>query len=171
MGVRRFVPSEFEGPPYLAPTAEILDRGNAKSITRLQYHQANGSMQYTVFVCGVFYERFAPGGLAAFQIGRGTHISAEGSYLLHFRERKAQILLPPGEHGAVWICMTSAQDVARYVVAALDIPEWPVEFRLYGDRLALPDIITAAETIKGNNGPYLAPIAITSIPLDTMMLT
>lgn len=150
VGVRRFVPSEFEGLPYLAPTADILDRGNMKSITRLQYYQGNGSMQYTVFVCGIFYERFAPGGLAAFQIGRGTHISTEGSYLLDFRENKAQIPLPPGDYGEVWICMTSAQDVAQYVVAALDIPEWPVEFRLYGDRLALPDIISGAEIAKGN---------------------
>lgn len=151
--VRRFVPSEFEGMPSRAPTSEILDRGNLKSLARLQHYQEKGVMDYTVFVCGIFYERFAPGGMAAFQIGCGTHVSGEGEYLLDIRRRKAEILSLHDNSRPVWICMTSAQDVARSIVSALDQPEWPAELRMYGDRMALTEIVTVAENVIGNTPP------------------
>ena len=47
------------------------------------------------------------------------------------------------------ICMTSAADVARFVVAALDLPSWPREFRVRGERMTVRDVVATAETIQG----------------------
>ena len=145
--VRRFVPSEFEGPPLQRPEIDPLDRGQKMALAKLQEKQALG-MEYTVFTCGVFYERFYPGGLEALQLGAGTNISGEGQYILEVRRRTASIPGHPSGDG-VYICMTSAEDVARYVVAALDIPYWPNQFLLASERMKVDDIVAAAEVICG----------------------
>ncbi|EXJ83208.1 hypothetical protein A1O1_06827 [Capronia coronata CBS 617.96] len=146
--VRRFVPSEFAGPPSLRPHNDILDDGRRAAILRL--HQLEGSgMQFTIFTCGVLYERFAPGGMAASQIGLRSNIGQEGDYLMDFRRRRAQIPYLSSTGQAATICMTSAQDVARFVVAALDLPSWPREFRLRGERMSVRDVVAVAEGISG----------------------
>lgn len=148
--VRRFVPSEFEGPPSQRHTSDSMDRGNRESLSRLMHYKQYG-MNYAVFVCGVFYERFAPGGMAeSVQIGRGSHIGGEGDYLMNIRNMRAYI--PFNTTGQpVYICMTSAQDVARFVVAALDLPQWPpeCEFRVCGSRMRVEDVVKVAEDIRG----------------------
>ncbi|PGH02593.1 hypothetical protein AJ79_07597 [Helicocarpus griseus UAMH5409] len=146
--IRRFVPSEFEGRPSTRPAANILDRGNRASLTRLQ-HYAQYGMQYAVFACGIFYERFAPGGMATFQLGKGTYIDGEGDYLMNIRTMKAEIPYFNAAGEPVYVCMTSAQDLARYIVAALDLPQWTTEFRVCGERMALGDIVKAAEIMRG----------------------
>lgn len=45
--------------------------------------------------------------------------------------------------------MTSAEDVARYIVAALDLPHWPNEFLLAAERMKIDDIVAAAEVVSG----------------------
>jgi hypothetical protein len=36
----------------------------------------------------------------------------------------------------VHVCMTSAEDVGRFVVAALDLSQWPEELRMCGERMS-----------------------------------
>ncbi|EEQ91778.2 uncharacterized protein BDCG_06898 [Blastomyces dermatitidis ER-3] len=150
--VRRFVPSEFEGPPSMRPAGNVLDRGNENSLALLQYYEQYG-MQYAVFACGIFYERFAPGGMAAFQLGKGTYIDGEGEYLMNIRMMKAEIPYFNVLGAPVVVCMTSAQDLARYIVAALDLPQWTTEFRVCGRRMTLGDIVKEAEIIRVNVSP------------------
>lgn len=146
--VRRFVPSEFGGPPSLRPPDDLLDNGRHSAILRLRQLESLGT-RFTIFTCGVLYERFAPGGMAASQIGLRSHIGHEGDYLMDFRRRRARIpCLNSAGHPAT-ICMTSARDVARFVVAALDLPSWPREFRLRGERMSVRDIVAIAEEIQG----------------------
>ncbi len=49
------------------------------------------------------------------------------------------------------ISMTSVHDLARYIVAALElgIQNWPEEFTMYGDRRTVNDILRWAESVKG----------------------
>jgi NmrA-like family len=145
--VRRFVPSEFEGSPLQRPENDPLDRGQKLALARLREKQQRG-MDYTIFTCGVFYERFYPGGMAALQLGAGTHISGEGNYILDIRRQTASIPFHPSGDG-VYICMTSAEDVARYVVAALDLPHWPNEFFMAAERIKIEDIVAIAEVMCG----------------------
>lgn len=147
--VRRFVPSEFEGEPASRPQQlDPLDRGKAATLARLQHYREYG-MDYTVFVCGIFYERFAPGGLASLQLGRGSNSSGEGDYIMDIRRRKAHIPSYSNTGQLVRICMTSAEDVAKFVVAALALPQWPTEFRMQGERMRVSEIVEAAEAMRG----------------------
>lgn len=61
--VRRFVPSEFGGPPGLRPEGDPLDNKRRDAIILLAKRKETHEMQFAVFVCGVFFERFGPGGL------------------------------------------------------------------------------------------------------------
>jgi hypothetical protein len=143
------VPSEFEGMPACRPQQQdALDRGKAASLARLRHYQ-NYGMEYTVFACGIFYERFAPGGLASLQLGHGTNISREGDYIIDIRKRKAHIPSYTNAGQPVRICMTSAEDVARFVVASLDVPQWPTELRMQGERMTILEIVQVAETMRG----------------------
>lgn len=61
--VRRFVPSEFGGPPGLRPDGDPLDNKRRDAIVLLAKRKDSHGMQFAIFVCGVFFERFGPGGL------------------------------------------------------------------------------------------------------------
>jgi nucleoside-diphosphate-sugar epimerase len=155
--VRRFVPSEFGGPPSLRPHDDLLDHGRRAAILRLHQHESTG-MRFTVFTCGVFYERFAPGGMAASQIGLRSNIGQEGDYLMDFRRRRAQVPHFNTAGQPAMICMTSAADVARFVVSALDLPSWPREFRCRGERRSVRDVVAIAEEIQGKIMAYCPKI-------------
>ena len=74
--VRRFVPAEFEGPIRRLPRNDPLDRGRAACLERLRTWSASNRhhMDYTVFTCGVFYERFAREGLGSLGIGASSNV-------------------------------------------------------------------------------------------------
>lgn len=145
--VRRFAPAEFEGLPSLRPMPDALDRGRRAALERLRQYQSRG-MQYCVFICGIFYERFGPGGMIASNIGRGSGISGEGDYLMNIREMKAQI--PHGSNGRpASVCITSVQDVGRMVAAAVGMPQWPTEIRMCGERTDFSALVRTAELMKG----------------------
>lgn len=148
MQVRRFMPSEFEGSPSARPMPDPLDLGRRAALARLQQYSSQG-MSYTVFTCGLFYERFGPGGLAASQIGLSTGIAGEGQYLMDFKGLRAQIPLYSSLGQDVYVCMTSARDVSRFVVAALDLPSWPRELRLRGERMKVSQIVAVGELLRG----------------------
>lgn len=145
--VRRFVPSEFEGLPSLRPEQDPLDRGKRAALQRLQQYRAHG-MQYCVFACGILYERFAPGGMIALNMGRGSGVSGEGDYVLNVRRMKAQIPYKPDGQPAT-VCLTSAQDVGRFVVAAIGLQQWPPEFRMVGERMDVSHLVQVAEIMRG----------------------
>ncbi|KAL8687281.1 MAG: hypothetical protein Q9218_006503 [Villophora microphyllina] len=146
-GVRRFAPAEFEGPAALRPATDALDRGKRSALERLRYYQTRG-MQYTSFVCGILYERFGPGGMIASRIGVRSGIGGEGDYLMNISQRRAQI--PYGTNGQpATICVTSAEDVGKFVAAAIGLQSWPPELRMRGDRMNVSRLVHIAETIRG----------------------
>ncbi|KAI9843315.1 MAG: hypothetical protein M1838_002686 [Thelocarpon superellum] len=146
-GVRRFAPAEFEGPPHLRPLDNRLDRGQQAALDRLQFYA--GQIESTVFACGVFYERFAPGGMAALGLGLGSGISREGDFLMNIRLARAQIPHQGLTNQPVYVGMTSAQDVARFVVKALDLSQWSPELWMQGDRLTPWEVVRQAELLRG----------------------
>lgn len=87
--------------------------------------------------------------MAASQIGLRSDIGGEGDYLIDFRRRRAQVPYLNSAGQPATVCMTSAHDVARFVVAALDLPTWPRELRMRGERMSVRDIVAVAETIQG----------------------
>ena len=146
-GVRRFAPAEFEGLPSMRPRQDALDRGRGAALERLHRVEARG-LQHCVFACGIFYERFAPGGMIASNIGRGSGISGEGDFVVNIRQMRAQIPHDAQGQPAV-VCLTSVQDVGRFVAAAVRLPEWPAELRMCGERMDLSSLVRTAELMRG----------------------
>lgn len=144
--VRTFVPAEFEGAVAQRPTSnDPFDHGSGRvrQYLRSSSPSSHHTLRYTVFSCGVFYERFAPGGLGRFNIGRSTNIWNPGDYLLNIETAQAEIVSRNAQGRPVAVSMTSVYDVARFVAAAVEIglERWPREFRMRGDHLSLEEIV------------------------------
>lgn len=130
--VRTYVPSEFEGAVAARPTPtlhEPCDQGS--SIVRQCLTANVHKIHHTIFSCGVFYERFLPGGLGRLNIGRSANVLDAGDYLLNIGTAVAEVVQNDAEGRPVVISMTSVYDVARFVAAAVELglELWPTEFR------------------------------------------
>lgn len=149
--VRRFAPAEFEGQPGLRAQGDPLDRGRAAALALLQHYRAY--IQSTVFVCGILYERFSVGGMISHGIGVNTGYGNEGDYILDARNMTATV---PGYDSAgnlSFLCMTSARDVARFVVRSLDLPSWPQELSMCGERMSVSTLINTVQACRGTSSP------------------
>lgn len=54
----------------------------------------------------------------------------------------------PGD-GNTPVTFTYTFDIARFVVAALDLEKWPRELRIVGDELTFNEFLAIAEEVKG----------------------
>lgn len=151
-GVRRFCPAEFEGPPARRRQNDPLDRGKAVSLERLKYWSRRTHMKNTIFSCGVFYERFARGGLLSMGIGGSTGVAYQGSYLMDVGEKTAEIVEKNTAGQPISISMISVHDVGRFIAAAIELgpTNWPGEFRMAGDRRTISEVLRWAEAVRGN---------------------
>lgn len=140
--VRRFAPAEFEGQPGARGQRNILDRGRDSAIATLQRYQ--GYMQYTVFVCGVLYERFAVNGMMSHRIGTNTGYGGEGDYIANPRYMTSVAPVYDAAQNLSYLCLTSAYDVARFVVRSLNIA-WAPEMSMCGERMSVNALV---ETIR-----------------------
>lgn len=121
----------------------------------LEHHEVASSLRYTVFTCGIFYERFGPGGLNTLQISifnnRHGAVGEEGNFLIDVKSGRTIIPVVPDAELA--ICMTSARDVARYVVATLqgyeDLTLWPKEFKFCTERLTMSHLLAICSRVRG----------------------
>ncbi|KAH7204318.1 hypothetical protein DER44DRAFT_886040 [Fusarium oxysporum] len=144
-GVQFFVPSEFEGSLEKRPENDQLDPYSYSSQARQHLRRCarSSQMKWTVFSCGIFMERFLPQGLGSLAIGYGSNLANVGSYILDMNTYTAECVEKNPRGHTVRVCMTSVYDVARFIVAAIDLgpANWPREFTMRGDRLSLRDIV------------------------------
>lgn len=152
--VGRFVPSEFEGPlGHRANTNEPRDRASEAALEALRHiaQSSRHAMQYTVFTCGVFYERFAPGGLGQFGIGLSHAVQNQGDYLVDIGNATAEIVETNGQGRPIHVSMISIYDVARYVAAAIELGpnRWEHEMKMRGDQMTVRDIFAACSNVRG----------------------
>jgi hypothetical protein len=145
--VRRFAPAEFEGRPALRTPNGLLDRGRSAALSRLQHYRAN--IQSTVFVCGVFFERFSVNGMISQQIGVNTGYANEGDYIADPRNMTALAPVYNSTQALSQLNLTSVYDVARFVVRSLAMPSWPPEMSMSGDRMSVNQLIEVIQTCRG----------------------
>jgi hypothetical protein len=144
--VRRFAPAEFEGLPQLRPANDPFDRQRTNALNWLRHFK--GSIQYTVFACGIFYERFQPGGLPRAGVARTTGYHGEGSYMMDCAKMTAELPAGTSNQPDVTICMTSIRDVARFVTKAIDLPTWPLELRMCGERVTVHNLTILVQRLR-----------------------
>jgi hypothetical protein len=145
--VRRFAPAEFEGQPSLRSQNGLLDRGRGAALAMLKHYR--GYIQYTVFVCGVFYERFSVNGMMSLKIGVNTGYGNEGDYIADVRNMTATAPVYDSAQNYSYLCLTSAYDVAKFVVKSLDMPSWPQEMSMCGERMSVNALIDLIEQCRG----------------------
>ncbi|KAL1877891.1 hypothetical protein Daus18300_002244 [Diaporthe australafricana] len=126
-------------------------RNQPQQQQQLSPASSHHAMGFTVFSCGVLYERLAPGGLGVFNMGVGQSIAAQGDWLADVGGATAEIVESGARGEPALVSMTSAYDVARFVAAAVEVgPErWPRELRMRGDQLSVRDIVGAAMSVRG----------------------
>ncbi|KAK3402784.1 hypothetical protein B0T20DRAFT_7589 [Sordaria brevicollis] len=167
--VRCFVPSEFEGPLSYRLAANFTDpldnRGSRAALDLLESWSQSRShrMNYTVFACGIFMERFAPGGgLQAW--GMGTQLGLMGSmqpmsdYLVNIEHSTADVVERDPQGRTAYVAMTSMYDVARFVAAAIELTgtgalgmpleRWPREWRVRGDCMTVGELVRTCELVR-----------------------
>ncbi|EPE27265.1 NAD(P)-binding Rossmann-fold containing protein [Glarea lozoyensis ATCC 20868] len=143
--VSRFIPAEFEGSPSRRRSSDPDVRGKRESLARLKEWNSDSRhrMRYTIFTCGVFYERFARGGLASLGIGANSGIQYQGDYIMNLGTGTAETVVQTSTGDPVEFCMISVWDLAQYVVKAIDlgVETWPTEYRVQGDRRSVSEIL------------------------------
>jgi hypothetical protein len=145
--VRRFAPAEFEGQPGLRGSNDPLDRGKALALAHLQHYQ--NYIRSTVFVCGVLYERFSVNGMLSHRIGVNTGYGGEGDYILDARTMEGEVPVYDSAGNYSYLCLTSAYDVGRFVTRALDMPQWPAEMSMCGERISVYRLVEAIKACRG----------------------
>lgn len=150
--VRVFVPSEFEGPLSHRPENDPLDRGSQAALQLLRSLSESKQLRYTVFSCGIFMERFGPGGLQTYHIGAGCGIQGPDDYLVNIQEARAEIIPTNSAGRPARVSLTSAYDVAQFVTAAIEmgLDAWPKEFRMKGDSMTVQELITTCSNTLGS---------------------
>ncbi|CAF3562863.1 unnamed protein product, partial [Fusarium graminearum] len=145
-GVQFFVPSEFEGSIDKRPDNDQLypDSYSTEARQLLRRWTRMSQMKWTVFSCGVFMERFLPGGLGSMFIGYRSNLAMAGSYLLDTSSYTAECVEKNARGHTVRVCLTSVYDVAQFVVAAIVLgpASWPRELTMRGDRLSVRDVLS-----------------------------
>lgn len=164
--VRCFVPSEFEGDLDHRPAAEHdpFDNCSSAALEQLRHwsQSRQNAMKYAVFSCGIFYERFAPGGLQACNMGMTCRIQNQGDYMIDLGRGIAEIPETNPQGRPVHVVMTSAVDVARFVAAAVElgIDSWPRELRMRGTRLTTHRLQEICSEVRG------VPLNVISRPYE-----
>lgn len=146
--VRRFAPAEFEGQPGMRGQSDILDRGRDSALSTLQYYR--GHIQYTVFVCGILYERFSVNGMVSQRIGTSTGYGNEGDFIAHARYMTSVAPVYDAAQNLSFLCLTSAHDVARFVVRSLDTT-WVSEMSMCGERMTVHDLVETIRTCRSRS--------------------
>ncbi|KAK3373451.1 hypothetical protein B0T24DRAFT_261357 [Lasiosphaeria ovina] len=151
--VRLFVPSEFEGDVEHRPADDPLDRHSHAARDLLDHwaQSTTNNMRYTIFSCGIFMERFAPGGLEQYRMGAGSGLQTPNDYLINVGEATGEIVEGAASGRPARVSLTSVYDLARFVAAAIEVgpANWPREYRIRGDSLTVRDILATCEAVRG----------------------
>lgn len=99
------------------------------------------SLKYIRFINGTFMDYFGP--------PPNPPQMNVISLIIDPENAKAAI---PGD-GSATILITHTTDVARFVAAALSLPDWPEKLLIRGDRLTLNEVVAVAESVKGSTNP------------------
>jgi hypothetical protein len=161
--VRRFAPAEFEGRPSVRPSNDPLDRGKRTILDWLDFYR--NQIESTVFICGILYERFGPGGLAAHRLGLNTNLFNEGDYIINCRTMTAEApVYDANNQPTIYVCMIAAQDAARFIARAVDFSRWPREMSMAAERMTVNEIMDAVVRVRGTLRPFkcLIPLLILS---------
>lgn len=74
-------------------------------------------------------------------MGASTGYANEGDFIANPRNMTAVAPTFDAAQNLACVCLTSAYDVAQFVVRALDMPVWELEMSMYGERMTINDLV------------------------------
>jgi hypothetical protein len=89
------------------------------------------------------------------RIGVNTGFANEGDYIVDVRNMTAEAPVYDSANNLSYLCLTSAYDVGRFVVRALDMAQWPPEMSMCGERMSVNALVEAIRTYRGKSFPFL----------------
>ncbi|ETS78372.1 hypothetical protein PFICI_10434 [Pestalotiopsis fici W106-1] len=132
--VARFIPTSFsidyprDGVDILPPLQDYFD-----CLDEL----AKAELEWSVVLNGIFLDYFSAPPIKSYL--------APNAFVIAIANNAAAI---PGT-GDEMVTFTHTFDVARFLVAALDLDKWPKELRISGDEMTFKDFVKLAEEFKG----------------------
>ncbi|KAF7534587.1 hypothetical protein G7054_g6143 [Neopestalotiopsis clavispora] len=133
--VARFIPTSFSidypraGVEILPPLQDYFDCIDELTKTNLEW---------SVVLNGIFLDYFSAPPIKSYL--------APNAFVIDMANNAAAI---PGT-GDEMVTFTHTFDVAKYLVAALDLVKWPRELRISGDEMKFKDFVKLAEEVKGS---------------------
>lgn len=135
VGVKRFAPSEFGGRSF---QTDINLPGFGHKL-QVQKAVRESGLEFTLFECGMFMNYFAAG-----TPGLG-YLRAMGAAAVNVEQCSAQL----AGDGSAQTVATRVEDVAAFVAASLDLPEWPEISRMTGELFSYNKLVQLAEAVRG----------------------
>ncbi|OJJ74012.1 hypothetical protein ASPBRDRAFT_74217 [Aspergillus brasiliensis CBS 101740] len=127
----RYIPSIFAGFTY-----PIKYPAFAKCKAEVLEELAKTSLMYTAVYNGMFMDFYG-----------SPLLKSNVDPFPMFVDISNNMAAQPGS-GAQAIVLTRVLDVARFVVRLLDLPDWPKESYVIGDRVTLHDFVNMAEEVR-----------------------
>ncbi|KAK2792066.1 hypothetical protein FQN52_004176 [Onygenales sp. PD_12] len=144
-GVRRFVPSEFEFDPYSRKDRYDYLISKRKVLSFLQTPAIREKIRCTIFTPGIFYDYYSP------RTEKG-HLSSESlvdigfDVVVNLTDCRAELVDGMDEK---MMRFTAVADVGRFVAKALDLEEWPEQFRMHGANISCIELVRLCERVRG----------------------
>jgi len=132
-GVKRFAPSEFA---VVAIPNEPMVLYRAKLVVAAAV--VKSGLEYTQFQNGIFMDYFICG-------AKGVGYLYPFKFVIDVENCTATI---PGD-GSAEVAFTSLDDIATFVAASLDLPQWPKQLNMVGEKLSYSQVLAIAEKVRG----------------------
>lgn len=100
------------------------------------------------------YERFSVNGMRSQHMGANTGYCNEGDYIANPRAMTALAPVWDAAQNFSWLCLTSAYDVAQFVVRAIDMPSWASEMSMYGERMTVNELLEVIRSCRSESSRY-----------------
>lgn len=133
VGVKRFAPSEFAA--RALPNDPLVGYTHKAKVLE---EVARSELEYTFFESGLWMNFLADGSprLGQLQLPR---------FVVDVERCTATI---PGD-GTFALALTRTEDIAAFVAASLDLPEWPEVSKMVGDSISWNEVTALAEKVRG----------------------
>ncbi|KAL4879236.1 hypothetical protein BJY04DRAFT_194103 [Aspergillus karnatakaensis] len=131
---KRFVPSGF-AIPYPEEAIELLHQ--LKDYVGAIKELRNSGLEWTIFQNGLFLDYFGPSSLKTYL--------RPNPFVIDIENKVAGI---PGD-GNTLVTLTYSLDLAKFVVASLDLEKWEEESRVVGDEISWNEFVALAEEARG----------------------
>lgn len=188
--VEKFAPSEFERVPGLRPivctapaTGGASGGGSScdgdKLAVLARLHDEKHRLDSTVFICGLFMDRFGR------ERGKGSHRGREeeegDAEESGQRRRGREEALLDIDAGKAWIptggegggtaggtnaraCFIAMENAGMFVAKALTLEDWPEKLRCCGERLEMAGVVAIAQEVIGMSPPILPSFLLLLLP-------